>query len=108
MIGRAARGNPWIFQQIKKYLQDGTILKTITNNEFINVLIEHLQSLYDFYGVNKGMLLARKHEGWYLKKIPSSKNFCKAFNLLKNTEQQLDSLIGYFLDTYTEDIYINI
>jgi tRNA-dihydrouridine synthase B len=107
MIGRAARGNPWIFQKIKQYLQnDSTILTTITTNEFLTVLLEHLQSLYSFYGINKGLMLARKHVGWYLKKIPNSINFCKEFNLIQNTDKQLNSLIGYFQDNYTQNICI--
>jgi tRNA-dihydrouridine synthase B len=105
MIGRAARGNPWIFQKIKKYLQDGTILTTVTNNEFLTVLLEHLQALYSFYGINKGLMLARKHVSWYLKKIPNSISFCKSFNLLQNADNQLDSIIAYFRNTPTKNIY---
>lgn len=66
MIGRAACGNPWIFEQILHFFQGGekrwepsaaTILRTIQT---------HLEQLYDFYGESAGVKIARKHIAWYL------------------------------------------
>jgi tRNA-dihydrouridine synthase B len=67
MIGRAAQGNPWIFNQIKQYIADGTIIEPPERFEVGSVLTEHLQNLYEFYGERSGVRIARKHIGWYLK-----------------------------------------
>jgi len=67
MIGRAAQGNPWIFNQIKQYIADGTVIAPPERFEVGSVLTEHLQNLYEFYGERSGVRIARKHIGWYLK-----------------------------------------
>jgi len=67
MIGRGAQGNPWIFNQIKHYLADGTFISPPKSAEINQVLTEHLQNLYEFYGDLSGVRIARKHIGWYLK-----------------------------------------
>ena len=67
MIGRAAQGNPWIFNQIKHYLTENTLLSPPDNTEVCQLLTTHLQHLYDFYGEHAGVRIARKHIGWYLK-----------------------------------------
>ena len=67
MIGRAAQGNPWIFQQIRHYLAENTLLAPPGNTEVSKLLNHHLQNLYDFYGELSGVRIARKHIAWYLK-----------------------------------------
>ncbi len=66
LIGRAAQGNPWIFQQIAdRYAgRPETVepdLQTVKS-----VLIEHLDALHQHYGPERGLRVARKHIGWYL------------------------------------------
>ena len=67
MIGRAAQGNPWIFNQIKHYLTENTLPPKPGNSEINEVLTNHLQHLYNFYGELPGVRIARKHITWYLK-----------------------------------------
>ena len=49
MIGRAAQGNPWIFQRISHFLTEGELLKSPQKNEIYGVLTLHLENLYSFY-----------------------------------------------------------
>ena len=63
MIGRAAQGNPWIFREISFFLATGRPLAPPTLEEQRNVLINHLENLYDFYGEYSGVRIARKHIG---------------------------------------------
>ena len=63
MIGRAAQGRPWIFREIRHYLATGTHLAPITTNEIASLLLEHMQALYNFYGEEHGVRIARKHIG---------------------------------------------
>lgn len=69
MIGRAAQGNPWIFQQIKHYLDTGQYMAKPTQEEIITVMYEHIQNLHDFYGSFTGCRMARKHIKWFLKDL---------------------------------------
>ena len=66
MIGRAAQGQPWIFQQINHYLQSGELLPAPPAAEIGALVEQHLQALEDFYGEHLGPRIARKHLGWYM------------------------------------------
>ncbi len=69
MIGRAAQGNPWIFEQISHFLAYKTLLKMPLKIEIYRILTLHLEKLYSFYGVNLGVRIARKHIDWYFRHI---------------------------------------
>lgn len=65
MIGRAAQGRPWFFQEIQHYLQTGEKLIAPDLQKIKSTLLEHLEELYLFYGALNGVRIARKHIGWY-------------------------------------------
>lgn len=82
MIGRAALGRPWIFGRIATVLnglvslersasgESPTIISEVPMEPSLAwigaVLMDHLERLYGFYGEQRGVLIARKHIGWYL------------------------------------------
>jgi tRNA-dihydrouridine synthase B len=72
MIGRAALGRPWIFREIRSYLTTGTAVATATSAERRGIILAHLEALHDFYGVDQGVRIARKHLGWYARQLPGS------------------------------------
>ena len=88
MIGRAAQGNPWIFQQIKYYLGEDNLLPKPEHEETSRVLTGHLKNLYDFYGELSGVRIARKHIGWYIK--AASINNQQAAELFRQEVNQVD------------------
>lgn len=69
MIGRAAQGNPWIFEQISYFLAHEKLLEMPSKTDIYRVLTAHLENLYLFYGKNLGVRLARKHIGWYFRHV---------------------------------------
>jgi tRNA-dihydrouridine synthase B len=69
MIGRAAQGNPWIFEQISHFLEYEKLLEMPSKTDIYRVLTAHLENLYLFYGKNLGVRLARKHIGWYFRHV---------------------------------------
>lgn len=89
MIGRGAQGNPWIFRQILHYLQHGELLAEPEVTEIKQVLIEHLQNLYDFYGDYTGVRMARKHIAWYSKGLRNGNAFRQEMNQFEQPQQQL-------------------
>ena len=101
MIGRAAQGNPWIFQQIKHYLATGKHLAPPDNKELCQVLNRHLQNLYQFYGELSGVRIARKHIGWYIKTHHCSDKqktdlFIKDINQINDTDTQIKLITEFF------------
>jgi tRNA-dihydrouridine synthase B len=96
MIGRAAQGNPWIFREIRHLLENGTILAPPSLQEVQNVLINHLQNLYDFYGSYMGVRIARKHIGWYCKHQPDTDLFKQQIVRVESTTEQLELVAEFF------------
>ncbi len=96
MIGRAAQGNPWIFREIGHFLDNGRILAPPTPSEVRNVLINHLENLYDFYGEYMGVRIARKHIGWYCRHHPDTDVFKQQINRVESTHRQLELVSELF------------
>lgn len=106
MVGRAAQGHPWIFNEIHHYLKTNQILAAPSVQTIRDTLLNHLQNLYQFYGNERGVLVARKHVSWYSKGQRASSHFRLAFNQLTDAKEQLD-LIESFFDTLLEEEYRN-
>jgi tRNA-dihydrouridine synthase B len=96
MIGRAAQGNPWIFKQIKHYLTDNTLLTKPDNSEISDVLTEHMNKLYAFYGELPGVRIARKHIAWYIKDQQGAELFRKHVNQIEDSSTQLEMVTDFF------------
>lgn len=101
MIGRAAQGRPWIFREIEHYLATGRKLPAPLVSEIREVLLEHLQDLYAFYGRDRGVKIARKHISWYTKGLAGSASFRHSMNQIDTCEGQLDA-VKHFFDTLAQ------
>ena len=69
MLGRAAHGSPWIFRDVNFYLTHGKNAPALPLQKICDTILAHLESLYDFYGEETGVRVARKHLGWYFGKL---------------------------------------
>ncbi|WP_428239696.1 tRNA dihydrouridine synthase DusB [Gynuella sp.] len=96
MIGRAAQGNPWIFQEIRHALKGVQDFKSPDYKTRCATMKDHLNALYSFYGNHMGSRIARKHVGWYLNKLPQGKEFIRKFNRIDQIEHQLHFLDSFF------------
>ena len=65
MIGRGARGNPWIFGQINEYLSCGKEMTQPTADEIKSMILKHARMLIDAKGEYTGIREMRKHFAWY-------------------------------------------
>lgn len=104
MIGRAAQGKPWIFREIDHYLRTGEHLSAPTVDEALNLMTEHLQAHYTFYGAAVGLRTARKHIGWYVSGLPGGEDFRQKMNRLQTCEEQINAVEAFFdsQNTYGE------
>lgn len=96
MIGRAAQGRPWIFREIQHYFDTGERLPEPSPQEVRDILIGHLNNLYDFYGEFAGVRIARKHISWYSKGQPHGAAFRQMVNRVDSIEQQLQMTHDFF------------
>lgn len=96
MIGRAAQGRPWIFREVAHYLATGELLPEPGLIEVRDVLLGHLDDLYDFYGETAGVRIARKHLGWYAKDRPENEAFRAVVNAAESAHEQSRLTREYF------------
>ena len=96
MIGRAAQGRPWIFREIAHFLATGESLPEPDANEVRDILLEHLDDLYAFYGEAAGVRIARKHLGWYAKDRPENAAFRAVVNAAESAHEQQRLTRDYF------------
>jgi len=95
MIGRAAQGNPWIFKEIIKYLNEGVKPSPPSDSEKINFAIRHINKAVGYYGEKKGVPLMRKHIAWYLKGMPYSSKVKNNVNKIFEKEELISVLEEY-------------
>jgi tRNA-dihydrouridine synthase B len=98
MIGRAAQGRPWLFRDIAHYLSSGEKLQPPQLPQVLQIILEHLEEHYSFYGEHLGVRTARKHLAWYVQNLPGARNFCAQLNKLEQSEQQRQAIGEYFDD----------
>jgi nifR3 family TIM-barrel protein len=87
MIGRAAIGYPWIFNEIKHYLQTGEILAAPTIQQRVAAIKKHLTKSIEWKGEILGVLEMRRHYTNYLKGFPHIKEFRNKLVNLKTFEE---------------------
>jgi tRNA-dihydrouridine synthase B len=101
MIGRAAQGNPWIFAQIRHYLDTGNEINPPGFSEIKTTILDHLNQLYELYGEYQGIRIARKHIRWYLQKHHrndplQSKKVWQRISQVDSIGDQLNLISEYF------------
>jgi tRNA-dihydrouridine synthase B len=103
MIGRAAQGNPWIFREIEHYLATGAKLAPPPVTEVRDTLLDHLETLYAFYGEYSGVRMARKHISWYSKGLRDGAAFRHRVNQVETRAAQL-AMVREFFDSQVQNM----
>lgn len=86
MIGRGAYGRPWFLNQVSHYLKTGKKLPDPPLEEQKKLVLEHLEDMLAHYGEYTGLLMARKHIGWYSKGLSGSSEFRALINQTENAD----------------------
>lgn len=92
MLARGTKGNPWIFRQIKTYLNTGTIEGRPNIEEVIQMIVRHAALQIQFKGEFTGIREMRKHVDWYTVGYPKSSKLRKQVNEVENLAA-LESLL---------------
>ena len=96
MLGRAAQGNPWIFQHIEHYLKTGQQLAAVTTDQKLQTIIGHIENLYEFYGEYSGIRIARKHISWYCKSHKNAERLTAKVNQIETATEQIRAITDFF------------
>jgi tRNA-dihydrouridine synthase B len=96
MIGRAARGRPWLFGAMENNLTKGEILPDPSPEWIGRLILRHLEQLYIFYGEPKGIRIARKHLAWYSRGFSGAADFRAKINKTGTTEEQQELVKRYY------------
>lgn len=97
MIGRGAQGNPWIFNQIIKYLEDGTIIPAPTPQQKIETIIRHMNMLIEHKGERTAILEMRAHMAWYIKGLRDATYTKQKIFKLTDKDEIISLLQGFLL-----------
>ena len=93
MIGRGAQGNPWIFHQIKTYLETGMVPENPPFSEVCRMILRHAKMQIEWKGEKRGMREMRSHAAWYTAGYPHSASLRRAMNTVE-TYEQLEELFS--------------
>jgi len=96
MIGRAAQGNPWIFREIRHFLDTGELLAPPAAEEVEAVMYRHLSHLHAAYGESLGVRVARKHISWYLEGRPGAGRYRALLMRCGTAREQFELLASCF------------
>lgn len=97
LVGRAAQGNPWIFRDIVRYLEDGTLLPGPDNAEKKSIILRHAALQLQYKGEYIGVREMRKHLSWYTAGMPGSARFRREINAMETMEQLVESVERIFV-----------
>ena len=92
MIGRAAIGNPWIFNQIKKYLNEDEEIEKPSIDDRINILKKHLLFSAEWKGEKLGLIEMRRHYSNYFREIENFKEYRMKLILSESINNSMDLL----------------
>ena len=102
MIGRGSQGNPFIFSQIRDFIE-GSPVRDIPDTEKIDVMLEHYDLSIKYKGEDKTVREMRKHIGWYLKGMYGSARMRDGINHIVDADEVRQMLRDYQLSLTQND-----
>ena len=86
MVARGAKGNPWLFREIRAALFGEKIPERPTEEEVISMLLRHAQLSVKYKGEKMGIREMRKHTAWYTTGMHGSSSLRNKVNQVETLE----------------------
>ena len=100
MRGRAAVGRPWIFRDIKHYLDTGEILQPPDLSEKLSLARMHFKKSLEWKGEPRGIFEMRRHFSNYFKGLPDFKE--TRLKLVTSTDVlEIESILDFIEQKYS-------
>ncbi len=96
MCGRGTLGNPWLFKKIIYYLENGTKLEEVSNEEKLKIILEHLDLVIQEKGEYTAVREMRKHIAWYIKGQKDATKIRERINEIEDKDELRQVLIEYY------------
>ena len=100
MIGRGAKGNPFIFSQMKTYFKEGYLPERPGLSEMIKVMLRHAQMMVEYKGEFSGIHEMRKHVAWYTTGFHNSSKLRDQVNHVESYEELKELLLSWGNDNF--------
>lgn len=97
MVGRGAQGNPWIFPQIRHYLETGEVLPPPTPEEKYTQMLAHFEALLAYKGEYIGIREMRTHAAWYTHGLHGAAALRERINRTRSAEE-FRLVVGEMMD----------
>jgi tRNA-dihydrouridine synthase B len=104
MIGRAAIGYPWVFREVRHFMETGTHLPPPTLKERLDVIRDHLYASMRWKGDVLGIHEMRRHYANYLKGLPNIKDFRQRLVTVKSREE-IEAVLSELASTYEGHVF---
>lgn len=95
MVGRGSYGRPWLFRQIREYLETGSYSPEPTAGEKLDIMRRHIRLIVEDKGERVGMKEARRPASWYLKGMKGAAKFrdmCSELTTLDELERLIEKI----------------
>jgi len=92
MIGRGALGNPWIFNQVTKFLDTREIISGPSIKDRICTIIRHMDMLIDYKDESIAIKEMRKHVAWYIKGLKNASKIKREVFTANSREEMINSI----------------
>ena len=96
MVGRGARGNPWIFREIRDYLATGELPPRPSKEEVRDMMLRHTRMEIEYKGEYTGIREMRKHISWYTAGNPNSAKLRGCINEVESYQKLEEMLMERF------------
>ena len=98
MIGRGAMGNPWIFEQIKYFIENNNKMPRPDNKEKYEIIKQHIELNIKEKGEIVGINEMRKNISAYTKNMPEASKFRDEVNHITNADELIDKVKKFFME----------
>ena len=95
MVGRGSYGRPWLFRQIREYLETGSYSPDPAPDERLEIMRRHIGLIVADKGEKVGMKEARRPASWYLKGMQGAahfRNLCSELTTLEQLERLIEQI----------------
>ncbi len=105
MVGRGAYGRPWFPSHVAHFLRTGDRLPEPGCAERLATVLEHYDAMLSHHGIERGVRIARKHIGWYVKGVPGAAPFREAIFRMTDPVAVRDALRALF-DPERDEVHV--
>lgn len=104
MIGRGTYGRPWFPSQISHYLKTGEKIADPSILERKDLVLEHYEHMLSHYDPENGMMMARKHIGWYSAGLYDSAAYRQRVNKLLDAQLVKEEIARFYVMAHEMDL----